>query len=276
MWKDDPQSIRLKAMKYFAQGGKSLGIGKADQPESLWNNPQLYPSMFPWLFPYGYGGLGNDRIQIPIQDGVRKKNMLMYHDKRFQHDQYFSLIAFNHEQIKNSATGGYFLTRKQNFKDVAERLSNIQSSTLDNLIHRLQEGPVTPETDAEKACFRLLGDIDYVGTHVDGSVTNRRRMRNEIWSLTSYLGAPSWFITFAPADVNHPIALYYAGDKQTCYPQIPNKDDRVRLIANNPVAGARFFNFIADTFIKHVLGYGNKKRDGYYGKTAGYYGTVEQ
>ncbi|KAI0337025.1 hypothetical protein BDW22DRAFT_1340573, partial [Trametopsis cervina] len=33
---------------------------------------------------------------------------------------------------------------------------------------------------------------------------------------------------------------------------------------------------MADTFIKHVLGYGNKKRDGYYGKTAGYYGTVEQ
>ncbi|KAI0337024.1 hypothetical protein BDW22DRAFT_1340607, partial [Trametopsis cervina] len=46
MWKDDPQSIRLKAMKYFAQGGKSLGIGKSDQLESLWNNPQLYPSMF--------------------------------------------------------------------------------------------------------------------------------------------------------------------------------------------------------------------------------------
>jgi hypothetical protein len=276
MWKDDDQkTIRMEAMKYFTRGGKVLGIGKSEKLESLWNNPQLYPSMFSWLFPYGYGGLGNECIQIPISDAVRKQNWLMYYDKCFQHDQIFSLIAFNHQQIKNSRDGGYLLTLKQNFPEVTSRLSRVHVNTLDNLIARLKEGHVSPQTEEEKTCFQLLNDIDYVASHVDGSVTSRRWMRNEIWSLSYYLGAPSWFITFAPADINHPMALYFASDNQTYFPSIPDHNQRVILIANNPVAGAHFFKFMVDMFIKHVLGYGDNKR-GLYGKTSGYYGTVEQ
>jgi hypothetical protein len=31
----------------------------------------------------------------------------MYYDKRFQKDPHFPLIAFNHEQMKESTTAGY-------------------------------------------------------------------------------------------------------------------------------------------------------------------------
>ena len=99
MWEGNPQQIRAQAIKHFKSGGLALAIGHSAQPESLYDNPSLYPSMFPWLFPYGYGGLGNHRINTKVSDAVRKRNLLMYHDKRFQHDQYFSLIAVNHEQV---------------------------------------------------------------------------------------------------------------------------------------------------------------------------------
>ena len=48
--------------------------------------------MFPWLFPYGLGGMGNECIpsDVKISDAVRKKHWLMYHEKRFQHDELFS------------------------------------------------------------------------------------------------------------------------------------------------------------------------------------------
>jgi len=52
-------------------------------------------------------------------------------------------------------------------------------------------------------------------------------------------------------------------------------DDRFRLIANNPIAGARFFHFMIQMFIKHILGVGSAHK-GLYGDTAAYYGTVEQ
>jgi len=89
------------------------------------------------------------------------------------------------------------------------------------------------------------------------------------------MGAPSWFITLSPADVKHPIALYFADTQETFKPQIRSGDERYRLIAQNPVAGARFFHFMVQIFIKYVLQAGTDKR-GIYGDTAAYYGTVEQ
>ena len=42
---------------------------------------------------------------------------------------------------------------------------------------------VRPETDAEKACFKVLTDIDAVGGHVKGSLTSKKFMHNDVWSL---------------------------------------------------------------------------------------------
>ena len=67
-----------------------------------------------------------------------------------------------------------------------------------------------PETTEEKNCFQLLNDLDHVGGFVKGSITSKKHMQNEIWSMISQLGAPSWFITLSPADSHHPICLYYA------------------------------------------------------------------
>jgi len=61
---------------------------------------------------------------------------------------------------------------------------------------------VRPETDAEKACFKVLTDIDAVGGHVKGSLTSKKFMCNDVQSLISYIGAPSWFLTLSPADIN--------------------------------------------------------------------------
>ncbi|TFK50561.1 hypothetical protein OE88DRAFT_1602473, partial [Heliocybe sulcata] len=200
----------------------------------------------------------------------------MYFDKRFQMDQYFPIIAFNQEQIKSSTSGGFLLAERRSFDDITDRLLSIDKSTLSDLSQRLSKGErVQPNTDEEKACFQLLNDLDLIGNHVDGSVTNKKYMRNEIWSLIAYKGAPSWFITFAPADVQHPICLYYANTGETFKSHILPKDERAKLIANNPVAGARFFDMMVKLFIKHVLGV-NSDHDGLYGKTAAYYGTVEQ
>jgi hypothetical protein len=191
-------------------------------------------------------------------------------------DSYFPLVAFNHEQIKSGTTGGFLLTEKHNFNNIAERLMNIDTTVLADLSKRLSKGErVRPETEEEKNCYALISDLDHVAGHVQGSITSKKYMRNEIWSLISYLGAPSWFITFAPADNKHPISLYFADTKETFSPEIRAPNECYSLIAKNPVAGARFFHTIVEMFIKHVLGVG-EKHPGLYGNTSAYYGTVEQ
>ncbi|EIW61748.1 uncharacterized protein TRAVEDRAFT_116284, partial [Trametes versicolor FP-101664 SS1] len=47
------------AIKHFDAGGGALAYGHAAKPSSMYHNPQLYPRLFPWLYPYGLGGFDN-------------------------------------------------------------------------------------------------------------------------------------------------------------------------------------------------------------------------
>ncbi|KAJ3804984.1 hypothetical protein F5876DRAFT_70185 [Lentinula aff. lateritia] len=40
------------AVMHLDNESKFMWTSHAENPESLWNNPQLYPKMFPWLFPF--------------------------------------------------------------------------------------------------------------------------------------------------------------------------------------------------------------------------------
>ena len=270
------KTIKAIALRHLTSEKKILAIGHAETPESIYGNPQLFPSMLPWLFPYGLGGIGQTEHKHKLSSMMHKRHLLMYYDKRFQKDPHFPLIAFNHEQIKESTTAGYLTAERISFHDITDRLMNINLEVLSDLTKRMTEGErVKPETEEEKLCFKLINDLDHVNGHVPGSITQKKFMRNEIWSLISYFGAPSWFITFSPADNMHPISLYFADTQETFSPELRHENERYRLIAENPVAGARFFHLIVEMFIKHVLGV-NQEHPGLYGKTAAYYATVEQ
>ena len=135
---------------------------------------------------------------------------------------------------------------------------------------------VKPTSKDEVDCFQLIRDLDHIDGKVSGSITSKRYMRSEIWSMIAYMGAPVWYITLSPADNKHPICLYFADDKEKLDITLMRPaDERYRLIARNPVAGARFFHFMIEMFIRHVLGVGTD-HPGLYGETSGYYGTVEQ
>ena len=135
---------------------------------------------------------------------------------------------------------------------------------------------INPQTDAEKTCFQLIHDLDAISGRMHGSTTSKKYMRNEIWSLINHLGAPSWYITLSPADIQHPICLYFADTKEIFTPDMPGYDDCAWLVCQNPVAGARFFHFMVQSFLEDVLGVNKPDKLGFYGTTSGYYGTVEQ
>ena len=56
--------------------GKILGIGHAETPESIYENPQLFPSMLPWLFPYGLGGIGHTEHEHKLSSMMHKRYLL--------------------------------------------------------------------------------------------------------------------------------------------------------------------------------------------------------
>ena len=268
--------LKVRALQHLADKGLTLGISHDSKPQSMYDNPQAYPQMFPWLFPYGFGGIGQKCHSRKISEATQKLNLLMYCDKRFQTDFYFPMVAFNHEQLKAGITGSFLLAKRKKWPDISNRLKNLNHNVLKNISNRLSEGSrFSTTTVEEKNCFQLLNDLDHVGGFVKGSITSKRHMRNEIWSMISQLGAPSWFITLSPADNRHPICLYYADKDIEFKPKLRSGNERNLLVAQNPVAASRFFDLMVRMFIKHVLGVGTD-HPGLYGDTAGYYGTVEQ
>jgi hypothetical protein len=268
--------LKARALQHLAERGSTLGISHDSKPQSMYDNPQAYPQMFPWLFPYGFGGIGQKIHFGKISEANQKQKLLMYYDKRFQTDFYFPMIAFNHEQMKAGVTGSFLLAKRKKWPDISNRLKSLNHDVLKKISDKLSDGArFTPETVDEKKCFQLLNDLDHVGGFVKGSITSKKHMRNEIWSMISQLGAPSWFITLSPADSRHPICLYYADNSVEYKPELRSGNERNLLVAQNPVAAARFFDLMVRTFIKHVLGNGTD-HPGLYGNTAGYYGTVEQ
>ena len=230
-----PTALKAMALRHLNSGGKVLAIGHSDHLESIWNNLQLYPQMFPWLFPHGLGGIGT----TSLSHKEHKHHLLMYHNKRFQTDINFPFVAFSHKQIMANLTQSFLLADQTRFGDISDRLMNVDWTTLNNLTTQLEAGEhVDTQTDTERQCFQLIRDLDAVSGRMHGSTTSKKYMRNEIWSLINHLGSPSWYITLSLADIQHPICIYFADTKERFTPNMPSYDNRTRLVCQNPVVGA--------------------------------------
>ncbi|KAH6879353.1 hypothetical protein BKA70DRAFT_1447936 [Coprinopsis sp. MPI-PUGE-AT-0042] len=116
------EAKKMAAMLHVRNGGHVLGIGQSSSPKSMYDNLKLYPSMFPWLFPYGLGGLGHSMHVNLVSEQKRKQLLLMYHDKRFQADPHFVIVAFNHQQTKSSSLGSFLMTKRSDFHAVSHEL----------------------------------------------------------------------------------------------------------------------------------------------------------
>ncbi|KAJ6449208.1 hypothetical protein C8R45DRAFT_849867 [Mycena sanguinolenta] len=170
-----PFVVSATALDHLKAGGKTLGVRHAVDPESTYNNPQLYPQMFPWLFPFGKGGIGHPEHKCRISSEAHIKHLLMYHDKRFQNDFYFPMVAFNESQIKCAKTGSHLLIEKRNIASVTSKLRALDGNVLANLARRLEAGEhIKDKTEAEQACFDILSELEHVGSHVQGSLASKK------------------------------------------------------------------------------------------------------
>jgi len=58
-----------------------------------------------------------------------------------------------------------------------DRLLNLDQSVLTTIIEKMAQGEhIKPESDAEKACFQIIKDLDHVAGKVNGSTTSKKYM----------------------------------------------------------------------------------------------------
>ncbi|KAJ3819329.1 hypothetical protein F5880DRAFT_1440583, partial [Lentinula raphanica] len=123
------QQMMGYAAQHLDNEGKFLRISHSSSPESLWNNPQLYPKMFPWLFPYGLGGLGSSNCRS-FSEASHLKFLMLYHDKRFQMDESFPFVAFSQQQIKAGTSQAFLMADSNKFDAISSRFLSVDKKVL--------------------------------------------------------------------------------------------------------------------------------------------------
>jgi hypothetical protein len=74
-------TIKARALEHLMKDGKIMFVGHSKNSLTIFKNPRMFTSMFPWLFPYGLGGLAQPRFEGKLPSLAHKQFLLMYHDK---------------------------------------------------------------------------------------------------------------------------------------------------------------------------------------------------
>ena len=276
--------LRAAAVHHAKTKGRPfVQIGRDAKPVNEFFNVNLFPMIYPTLFPYGCGGFEDRTRSVPMSLKEHVKTLFSWHDKRFQTHYSFLFTAFNILQRRALLLGSSLKVKKASFSQFAKRFSSVSSEAVGHVLERIEKGEgVTARTDDEQKVLRLMKEVNLVTAKVPGSSSARVAMRNEIRALTMTHGMPSFYITINPADTHNPIVKFLAGadidvDKML-QDQVPNYWEQSILLSSNPAVGATFFNKYLKAFVRTVLGCNeaNVNEDGgILGVVKAHYGCVE-
>jgi Helitron helicase-like domain at N-terminus len=112
-----------------------------------------------------------------------------------------------------------------------------------------------------------------------------RNRRKEIFGLSRRYKSAKVFVTVNPDDVKHPLAsvmglakengegeVLLSIDRETFYSY---RQGRFKVMAEDPVRQALFFNKVRQTVLEVIFGFGNEGNIGILGQVAVYYIIIE-
>ncbi|KAL6297839.1 hypothetical protein BKA93DRAFT_745260, partial [Sparassis latifolia] len=291
----DPEGDKLSGRSFTAAAIRSIVNPTASQPDlvvhhgmlpvSEYNNPNLFPGMFPTLYPFGIGGFEDPSRPKPIEFDTQVNYYLDLADKAFRYHHMFMFIALNIWQRRSAHLHTHFAVQKPYFQTIARRLVTLSPSLLMSVSNHLEnEGKYADLTDQQKDALDLLKHVNTIGGHIPGSQASKIRVRNEIRSYFGYFGMPHIYMTINPSPAHNPIFQVMYGDTTVDlakrFPLVVPAHERALRLAKDPVAACDFFYFCIHTIFEDLLGWDfskrrSKRQGGILGKLRAFYGTPE-
>ena len=249
----------------------TLYVPHGSIPLNEYNNPNMWLGAYPWLFPYGKGGPEiNRRVKVGLK--AYMKHLLLLEDRKFSQDTSMIFHAFNILQKRDVSLHTSILVRQPGFQATAARIDSLTNESLEQALKAIENN--TPVTDPN--LNTLTKSLSSAGSHIHGSPYQKSSNRREIFGLMIQYGTPSLWITISPAVVHSPIFMQIAGEAiDIDFSNIPAHVERAKLVANNPVAAAIYYNTVIDAFTKYLLGY-KQLNGGTFGYTTAFYGMTEE
>ncbi|CAN0249308.1 unnamed protein product, partial [Ectocarpus fasciculatus] len=248
---------------------------------SDFTNPGLFVGAYFDLFPHGVGGHLDKR---PRSLSLKKwaQILLRRRDPRFRENRTFlycvcSLI-FRREAISNAR---WKLSGRVS-KGQAANIASVTAEDLRAVAAGVETGSSGFSALADRPGIRaLIRSMQSVHAGASWTIYNKRSTRMIAISFIMQMGQPLFWLTINPADVNSPIVLILAGVELDVTSRLkanfPAYADKLRLVANDPVASADFFHATIDAVLMCLLRFGACDGDGgVLGRVKGYVGMTEE
>lgn len=243
------------------------------------DRPNFFEKAFPCLFPYGYGGIEADRV-VEVNFSSHVRWALAYHDRRFRRHETFPFVSFGILQRRQALGSARLQMNQQQFEREARLLATLTAEKLQKACDEENRG-----LSISDPVVRLLQKNVYAtSSRVKGSNQQRLQCRGIIWSTCIMKNPASLWITINPTDLHDPIAQVFAGEDINLDNFLstvgPDVDQRVRNIAADPYAAAKFFHFIIQTILETLFGikvtnFQVYNKTGIMGRVSCYFGLVE-
>lgn len=291
----DPNSSTLPGRHLQGSAFANLTVNNASPPDLVipdipgaigeYQNPKLFPGMFPTLFPYGIGGFESSGRSEPVSFNAQANYCFDLHDRSFRYHHSFLFILHNLWQRRQAHLHTHFTVSKPNFERVSDELTEISSETLKRVSAHLKLDSQLCDDDLEgKRVLKLLKYVNTVAANVPGSHASRIKMRNEIRSYIGFMGIAPMFFTANPAPQDSPIFQVMYGDESINlderYPHLVSGVERSVRLAKDPVAAADFFDFAVECIFRDLFGWDfhlskSTVDGGILGHLDGFYGSIE-
>lgn len=291
----DPDSVKISGHTFTALALRNLVPHSLPKPDLIihrgsqaineYNNPDLFPGLYPTLFLYGIGGFEDKKRPTSLSFQQQAQCLLNIPNRSFRYHQSFLFIVLNIHQCRLAHLYTAFTCKKSNFHWIAEKLAKISPEILNRVAsHIEQEHKIADMSPDEKNAFSLLQHVNTILACIPGSEALKIYVCNKIRSYYGYFGLPHLFFTFNPSVVHTPIFQVMFGDHSVDlsdrFPRLVSAHDRAIRLAQDPVAAANFFEFSVQCCFEYLLGWDYKKRQsspegGLFGRLQAFYGTTE-
>ena len=169
---DTPSNeLRAAAVRHIKnKGGGYIELPHDPQPVNEFCNPELFPMIYPCLFPYGIGGSEDSKRCAKLSLKRHVKPWFNLADHHFQEHFSFLFTAFNILQRRSVLLHTSLKVKKANFESIAADFASVSPAAVHIVSERIARGDYETANNAEeRKVANLMKQVRMVTTHVPGS-----------------------------------------------------------------------------------------------------------
>lgn len=268
-----------EAFRTLMNDGKYV-VRRGSRAMHDFNDKDTLTKSHPCLFPYGRGGFLEEG-EGAMTFERRAKFLMEYDDGRFRCHRSFMFEIFSVMQKYQIWRGASARMKASDFAHLAPSLLGI---TLEDMKKAAKEEEERLPISDERI-RKLKASVKSSSVAVMGSAQSRTNLRGEIWATVVDKGPPFIWATVNPNDIHNPIMHFMAGediDLDQFQPTASNDNPfaRMRTVANDPYAAAKFFRTVIDSILVNLIGVTVVRKQvksvkGIFGLVEAYFGVVE-